>query len=113
MSKTYAQITNPAIPSVGKGEGGSILAQQFAAIWRTTIVVGGLLLLMYLMWGGISWITAGGDKTRVEQARNQITHAIVGFAILAGTVALATFLGSALGIDFLTNLQFDLPSVGQ
>ena len=112
--KVYAAITNPVIPGQADPDaGGTILALQFAAIWRTAIVVGGLLLIMYLLWGGLQWITAGGDKAKVEQARNQITHAIVGFAILAGTVALVTFLGSALQIPFLTDLQFDIPSVGE
>ena len=112
MFKVYAQITNPALDQTDPAKAGGMLADQFAAIWRTSIVIGGLLLLMYLLWGGLSWITAGGDKTRVEQARLQITHAIVGFAILAGTVALVTFVG-ALNIDFLKTLQFNLPPVGE
>lgn len=113
MSKVYAAISNPVLDQTNPEAGGSTFALQLAAIWRTSIVIGGLLLIMYLLWGAISWITAGGDKAKVEQARNQLTHAIVGFAILAGTVALVTFVGSALKIDFLRNLQFELPPVGQ
>ncbi len=113
MSSVYAAVTNPALNLTDPTASGQTLADQFAAIWRTSIVIGGLLLIMYLLWGAIQWITSGGDKTKLEQARTQITHAIVGFGILAGTVALVTFLGSALGIGFLTNLQFDLPPVGE
>ena len=112
MPKAYAAIINPALDFAGSGEGGGILATQFAALWRAAIIVGAILLIMYLLWGAISWITAGGDKAKVEGARNQITHAIVGFAILAGTVALVTFLGSALKIDFLENLEFNLGGGG-
>ena len=111
--KVYAAVTNPALNLTDPTAGGTTLAQQFAAIWRTAIVVGGLLLIMYLLVGAIGWITSSGDKAKVEQARNQITHAIVGFGILAGTIALVTFLGSALGIGFLQNLTFDLPPVGE
>lgn len=111
MFKTYAAITNPALGQTQPQAGGTTLASQFAAIWRTSIVIGALLLIMYLVWGAITWITAGGDKQRVEQARNQLTHAVIGFAILAGTVALVTFIGAALKIDFLRTLQFNLPSV--
>lgn len=115
MFKVYAAITNPVLDQTNPtGEAaGASFALQLAAIWRTSITIGALLLIMYLLWGAIAWITAGGDKARVEQARNQLTHAVVGFAILAGTVALVTFVGSALKIDFLRNLQFELPPVGQ
>ena len=113
MKPVYAAITNPVLDQTNPEAGGSTFALQLAAIWRTSIVIGALLLIMYLLWGAIAWITAGGDKAKVEQARNQLTHAVVGFAILAGTVALVTFIGSALKIDFLQTLQFDLPSVGQ
>ena len=113
MKPVYAAITNPVLDQTNPEAGGSTFALQLAAIWRTSIVIGALLLIMYLLWGAIAWITAGGDKAKVEQARNQLTHAVVGFAILAGTVALVTFIGSALKIDFLQTLQFNLPSVGQ
>ena len=113
MKPVYAAITNPVLDQTNPEAGGSTFALQLAAIWRTSIVIGALLLIMYLLCGAIAWITAGGDKAKVEQARNQLTHAVVGFAILAGTVALVTFIGSALKIDFLQTLQFNLPSVGQ
>ncbi len=113
MTKVYAAISNPALNQTTPEAGGTLLGLQFAAIWRASIVIGGLLLIMYLLWGALSWITAGGDKARVEQARTQITHAIVGFAILAGTVALVTFIGSAFQIDFLRTLEFILPPVGE
>lgn len=115
MSQVYAAITNPVLDQTNPaGEAaGASFALQLAAVWRTSITIGALLLIMYLLWGAIAWITAGGDKARVEQARNQLTHAIVGFAILAGTVALVTFVGSALKINFLQTLQFNLPSMGE
>lgn len=40
-----------------------------------------ILTLLYLIYGGIKWITSGGDKGKVDAARSHITAAIVGLII--------------------------------
>ncbi len=46
------------------------------------IVVGALLCLGYLLWGGIDWLVSGGDKAKYEEARNKIMHAVIGLVIV-------------------------------
>jgi len=36
-----------------------------------------------LVWGGIQWVTSGGDKENTQKARDRITHALVGVALIA------------------------------
>lgn len=108
-SNLIAQITNPAIDeSIGSGDGGKALALLIANLWRTVIILGGLALLLYLVWGGLEWVMAGGDKTKVENARAKITQGIIGMAILSATVAIAIFLSEVLQLDLL-NPQFFTP----
>lgn len=48
----------------------------------TVLLIGAVLLaLFYLVWGGIRWITSGGDKGKVEEARKHIVAAIVGLIV--------------------------------
>lgn len=47
-----------------------------------------VLVLIYLVWGGIQWITSGGDKAGTEAARGKITGAIVGIIIVAVSFAI-------------------------
>lgn len=107
MSKQHliAKIYNPVIADEYGGaadvEGGTALGALMGNLFRVAIVVGGLALLLMIVWGGISWITAGGDKGKVEEARNRITNGIIGLAILVGTVAIALFVGEVLGINLL------------
>lgn len=58
-----------------------------------------LLVLFYLVWGGIDWITSGGDKGKTESARNKITAAVIGLIIVAASYAIfqlvLTFLGTS------------------
>ena len=58
--------------------------------------------LFFLIAGGIKWITSGGDKANIEQARNWIIAAIVGLII--------TFLSFFI-LSFILTL-FGLPTVG-
>lgn len=52
------------------------------------MVIAALLVFFYLIWGGIEWITSGGDKGKTESARNKITAAVVGLIILAASYAI-------------------------
>lgn len=47
------------------------------------IIVAAILTFAYLIWGGIEWIASGGDKAKYEEARNRITAALIGLAIVA------------------------------
>lgn len=58
-----------------------------------------LLVLIYLVWGGIQWITAGGDKAGLEAARGKITGAIVGIIIVAVAFAIYNVLLTFVGAD--------------
>src|SRR3989344_4973079 len=62
------------------------------------IIVSGILVFVYLVWGGIEWLTSGGDKGKVEAARNRIVSALVGLAIIAASWALVRIIGYFFGI---------------
>ena len=57
------------------------------------------LTFAFLIWGGIEWITSGGDKQKYEAARNRITAALVGLAIVAAAWALMNIAAKLLGIS--------------
>jgi len=61
--------------------------------------IAGLLTFAFLVWGGIQWITSGGDKAQYEAARNRITYALVGLAIVAAAWAVMKLIGNFFGID--------------
>jgi hypothetical protein len=66
-----------------------------------------LTALLFLIWGGIKWITSGGDKAGVETARNQIIAAIIGLIV----VFLAFFiLNLILTLFGLSLFDLKLPS---
>ncbi|OGH14511.1 MAG: hypothetical protein A2687_05615 [Candidatus Levybacteria bacterium RIFCSPHIGHO2_01_FULL_38_26] len=46
------------------------------------LVLGIIIAFFYLLWGGLKWITSGGDKAMVEGARSQIIGAIIGLTLM-------------------------------
>jgi hypothetical protein len=68
--------------------------------------VAGVAAFIFLLWGGLSWILAGGDKDGTEKARKRITAALVGLAIVFSAYALIFIIRALFGIDIIgVNLQ--------
>lgn len=104
VPKVYAQtteITNPVVPRFGSGTPSAAFANIIVTVWRTAITLGGLALLVMLIIGAFEWISAGGDKGKIESARERMTQSIVGLLVLVGTVAISIFIGNAFGINLL------------
>lgn len=60
----------------------SDLASVVNAAQTFIFPIAGVLLLAYLVWGGLNYITSAGDPKKAESARAKITHAVVGFIII-------------------------------
>ncbi len=78
------------------------------SLLKFTLGIVGLLVFIYLIWGGIEWLTAGGDKSKTESARQKITNAIIGLAIVASAFAISIVLSNFFGINIGGNIT--LPS---
>lgn len=63
------------------------------------ILIGaGLIAFVYLLLGGIQWITSGGDKAGVDAARQKILAAVIGLIIVFATWALIRLIEGFLGV---------------
>ncbi|OGH19092.1 MAG: hypothetical protein A2868_00220 [Candidatus Levybacteria bacterium RIFCSPHIGHO2_01_FULL_40_15b] len=86
---------------------GSIISFLVAFI----IVVAFLAALLFIVIGAIQWITSGGDKQRVADARNHIISAVIGLIIIALTFVIVNVIITALGLGSLTSLR--IPTLQQ
>lgn len=68
-------------------------------LWGVAFMVGALAAFGFLILGAIEWITGGGEKAKVEQARDKITQGMVGLGILAVSWALALLAQQFLGLN--------------
>lgn len=67
------------------------------------------MVLVMLIWGSFEWITSGGDKEHVANARNRIINALIGLAVLAVAFALAKVGADFVGINF-ANIVIPTPN---
>ncbi len=62
----------------------------------------GLLLLLYLIYGGYNLMLSGGDPKKAASAKSIITTALFGFVIIFVAYWLVQILGSVFGLGFST-----------
>jgi len=79
----------------------------FSAVFNAAVVFAVVFVFGMLILGGYGWITAGGDKAKVEEARTRITNALIGLAIVASAWALINIIGNFFGVSVNS---FELPS---
>lgn len=82
-----------------------------AFVINVIIVLGIVLSLIFLLWGGIRWITSGGDKAKVDSARGTIVAAIVGLIIVILAWVIINTVLTVLGVGGLGQ-EFKIPSLG-
>ena len=56
--------------------------------------VGGTLAIGYLVYGGILYITSGGDVQHHDKAKNVLKHAVIGLVIVIGATAIGTLIST-------------------
>lgn len=44
--------------------------------------IAGIILFVYIVWGGFDFLTSMGDPKKAESGKNKITYAILGFVII-------------------------------
>jgi len=93
---------NPIISAVCRLTGANI-AVTIQNVVTFIIVLAVIIALLYLLYGGIKWVTSGGDKEKVESARNHITAAIVGLIIVFLAIFVISIVLALFGLS-LTNL---------
>src|SRR3989339_1039988 len=90
--------------STGKGMGATAgdgaptkdLPTIIGSIIRVILTLLGVLLLVYIVYGGVLWMTAGGDIEDVKKAKAIIQQAIIGVAIVLAAYAISEFVVSKL-----------------
>lgn len=81
------------------------LGKFLSAIFAAILVIATLAAFVFLLLGGLSWITSGGDKAAVEGAQKRIQAAIIGLFVVFAAWAIMIVIGKFLGINPF-NLSF-------
>jgi len=81
------------------------------------ILVAGLFMLVYLLWGAFDWISSSGEKEKITKAQNKITNALIGILLVFVVLTVFNLLaGNILGIIVPIDgggFEIKLPTLGQ
>jgi len=81
----------------------NITAPGLVATTINLIIGGtGIMSLIMLLWGGFSWVTAGGDKDALDKARKKVTGALIGLALTLSVYAFLRVIQILFGLNLLT-----------
>ncbi len=92
------KITNPALGTFGNQTGETFLSNLIPALVELMLVVGFLAFVFTFLMGGIKYITAGGDKGKLEEAKQTLGNALLGLFILFMFFGILSFVECFFGI---------------
>lgn len=85
------------------------LGQVIGFVVTIAFILAILIALFFLIYGGIKWITSGGDKGGVEAARNQIIAAVIGLIIVFLSFFILNLVLSFFGLSLF---DLTIPTLG-
>ena len=80
------------------------------AVIRFILIVAFVLAFIFLIIGGIRWITAGGDEKGVAGARGMITGALIGLVIVLVAYALIRLVETFFNVPILSETT-EVPTI--
>jgi len=80
-----------------------------SAAVKFILIVAALVSFIFLVIGGIKWITSGGDKEGTAKAQSTITAALIGLVIVFAAWAIINLLQTFFGMPSI--FQFSIPAI--
>ncbi|HLC94520.1 MAG TPA: hypothetical protein VJH96_03055 [Patescibacteria group bacterium] len=88
-------------PLVIDGKSDPTVADVINQVMKFLYPFAGILLFIYLVWGGYDYLLSGGSPEKVKAGKAKITSAFIGFILLILSYILARLAGKILGITGL------------
>lgn len=108
VENIFGKITAPA-PLAGfiKGDqtGAAGISSFLSNLIALIYTMAAIALIFMILWGAFEWMTSGGDKEKVEKARNRIINAIIAILIFAAAFAILDVLGTFTGFKFFEPIK--------
>jgi hypothetical protein len=77
----------------------------FQNIITAALVFGGVVALVFLIWGGLKLLRSQGDQKQVQGARQTITYAIIGLILIFLSFFIVNTLATITGFDCIKTFK--------
>lgn len=103
LQQLYNIIQSPSRPAMFRFSQGASLGSIITSSILILFPIAGLILLLYLIYGGYNMMLSGGDPKKAATAKSILTTALLGFTIIFLSYWIVKIIGSVLGLtDFST-----------
>lgn len=100
VTSVYAASAKPVLKDPSGIDASKVKVENIPQLVINLIfALAGFLAVVYLMYGGIRYMTSRGDKMAVEDARKHIVSAVIGLVVVIGTFVIIQFVFTLLGAD--------------
>ena len=74
------------------------------------ITTSGVLAVVFIIWSGITYMSAGEDASKIETAKARLKSGIIGAAIVLGVGVIIQTIASVVTLDFFCTVR--IPIIG-
>lgn len=92
-------IVNNALPDSANST--QALARYLAIFWQVIVIIGGISVLLFLIWGALDWIFAGSNPERLTRAKNKMFDGVFGLIILVLSYLIVKLISAFTGLNIL------------
>jgi len=104
-----APISNPILPSTLSALSGvRFIARLIQTAVNLAFLVGAVFFFFMLLVGAVGWISAGGDKAQLEEAKGRLTNALIGIIVLFSLYAALGIVQNFLGVQLVSFSVYSL-----
>lgn len=110
----FGCITPPANIGPSGGDPAASISSLFTLIIRAVLLIAALLTLVYMLWGGLDWVTSGGEKEKITKAQQKITYALIGIVFIVLSFSIfGVVAGNMLGLVEISgsSFKFKIPTL--
>ncbi len=72
------------------------ISQIIANIIQILLAVAGVLAVVFIVWGGITYIMSGGESSKTSEAKSTLRNAILGLILTGSAYLIVEFLARNL-----------------
>lgn len=79
----------------------SVMETLISNVLVVLTAVAGISFALYFLLGGLNWITAGGQKDKIETAKSMMTNGAIGLIVITVSYSVVWIVSTALGLKVL------------
>ncbi|GEM_PF-1512083 len=83
-------------PCIDEGHPQTVVTSVVARLVNWILTMSGVIFLVMFVWGGISFMIAGGDSSKADKARKVLVNSFIGVVIILGSYVILDWIFTAL-----------------